>query len=224
MRVAVMQPYFFPYGGYFRLFAAVDQFVVFDSVQFPRRGRVHRTEVPGPGGNREWLTLPLARQPREVLIRDLAFAPDARTRFDRRLERYPWLRTASGEAADRVRALLFGPMESVLDFVEESVRLVATQLGFEVPLIRSSALNLDPRLGGEKRVIATVTSVGGTHYVNAPGGRGLYDARSFARAGIELSYLAPYTGRLFEFLPALMNEPLSSIRQDIFASTKLEPA
>ena len=91
-RVAVMQPYFFPYGGYFRLFAAVDQFVVFDCVQFPRRGRVHRSQVPGPGGGREWLTLPLARQPRDVRICDLAFASDARDRFDRSLERYPWLR------------------------------------------------------------------------------------------------------------------------------------
>jgi hypothetical protein len=223
-RVAVMQPYFFPYGGYFRLLAAVDQFVVFDCVQFPRRGRVHRTEVPGPGGTREWLTLPLARQPRTVLIRDLAFAPEARARFDRRLERYPWLQTASGEAADRVRALLFGSMDSVVDFVEGSVRLVATLLGFEVPLIRSSTLDLDPQLRGEKRVIAAMTSLGGTHYVNAPGGRELYKPRSFAREGMELSDLSPYKGRLFEFLTALMNEPLPSIRQDILASTTLEPA
>ena len=71
-RVAVMQPYFFPYAGYFRLFAAVDEFVIFDCVQFPRRGRVHRCEVPRSGAGREWLTLPLARQPRDVLIRSLS--------------------------------------------------------------------------------------------------------------------------------------------------------
>ena len=77
-RVAVMQPYFFPYAGYFRLLHAVDDFVIFDCVQFPRRGRVHRTQVPGPTGQVEWLTLPLARHSRDTLIRDLAFAPDAR--------------------------------------------------------------------------------------------------------------------------------------------------
>ena len=86
-RVAVMQPYFFPYAGYFRLLDVVDHFVVFDCVQFPRRGRVHRTQVPGPTGGVEWLTLPLASMPREVLIRDLAFAPAARARLDDRLSR-----------------------------------------------------------------------------------------------------------------------------------------
>jgi hypothetical protein len=41
--VAVMQPYFLPYPGYFRLFAAADQVALFDCVQFPRRGWVHRS-------------------------------------------------------------------------------------------------------------------------------------------------------------------------------------
>ena len=41
-----MQPYLFPYAGYFRLLSQVDEFVIYDCVQFPRRGRVHRTEVP----------------------------------------------------------------------------------------------------------------------------------------------------------------------------------
>ena len=64
--VAVMQPYFFPYGGYFGLFAAAETFIVYDDVQFARRGRVHRCEAPGPAGGIEWLTLPLARQSRDL--------------------------------------------------------------------------------------------------------------------------------------------------------------
>jgi WbqC-like protein len=222
-RVAVMQPYLFPYGGYFRLFAAVDQFVVFDCVQFPRRGRVHRSQVTGPGGDREWLTLPLARQPRDVRICDLAFASDARDRFDRSLERYPWLQ-AAGPTGDRVRALLYGPMESVVDFVEGSMRLVAAMLRLEVPLVRSSTLDLDPTLRGESRVIAAAAAVGATHYVNAPGGRSLYDPRGFREAGLELSYLSPYTGQLFELLPALLSESSDVLRRDVLASTVLEPA
>ena len=51
-----MQPYFFPYVGYFGLLAHVDEFVIFDCVQFPRRGRVHRTEVtPASDGEQRWL-------------------------------------------------------------------------------------------------------------------------------------------------------------------------
>ena len=40
MKLGIMQPYFFPYAGYFRLFAHVDEFVIFDCVQFRRRGRM----------------------------------------------------------------------------------------------------------------------------------------------------------------------------------------
>src|SRR3954454_12209438 len=89
-RVAVMQPYFFPYAGDFRLFAAVDEFVIFDCVQFPRRGRLHRTEVAGTSDAPEWLTLPLARQPRDVRIADLSFAPDARRRLGEGLGGGAW--------------------------------------------------------------------------------------------------------------------------------------
>src|SRR3979411_2469618 len=75
--VAIMQPYFIPYAGYFRLFAASDLFVIYDCVQFARRGWVHRNRLVDRGGTERWLTLPLQKAPRDVLIRDLRFAPDA---------------------------------------------------------------------------------------------------------------------------------------------------
>ena len=54
-----MQPYFVPYAGYFRLFAAADVFVAYDCVQFPRRGWVHRNRLPTATGMSDWLTLPV---------------------------------------------------------------------------------------------------------------------------------------------------------------------
>ena len=57
--VAIMQPYFAPYAGYFRLLATTDLFVVYDCVQFPRRGWVHRNQLPDAAGKLDWLTLPL---------------------------------------------------------------------------------------------------------------------------------------------------------------------
>ena len=77
--VAVMQPYFLPYAGYFRLFAEADLVCLFDCVQFPRRGWVHRNQLPGYTGAAKWLTLPLAKRPMAIRIDDLAFAPSAET-------------------------------------------------------------------------------------------------------------------------------------------------
>jgi WbqC-like protein family len=220
-RVAVMQPYFFPYAGYFRLFAVVDEFVIFDCVQFPRRGRVHRTEVPRSGTGREWLTLPLARQPRDVLIRELEFASGARAALDRRLAGLKWVETSAGPAASRLRAYLHGALGSPIDFLEEGLRLVADLLGLAPRLSRSSVLALDPALRGQDRVIAAASAVGATHYVNAPGGRELYDPAEFARAGIDLSFLCPYEGRFPHLLPALMGSDPQEIRADVLETTSL---
>jgi hypothetical protein len=217
-RVAVMQPYFFPYAGYFRLFAAVDEFVIFDCVQFPRRGRVHRCEVPAPNGSVEWLTLPLAHQPTGVLIRDLEFATDARQGFDERLARHQWIENGCGPAADRVRAHLVAPLESVIDYLSDGLRLVAGLLGFDVAISRSSTLDVDPTLRGQDRVVAVAAAVGATHYVNAPGGRDLYDPEGFAHHGIELSFLPPYDGRYPHLLPSLLTDPPGAIRDDVLAA------
>lgn len=215
-----MQPYFFPYAGYFRLLAAADEFVIFDCVQFPRRGRVHRTEVPGADGS-QWLTLPLASAPRDVRIDDLAFAPDAMERFEARLARHSWIEAAGGPAAGRVRRFLHAPKDSVVDYLEEGLALVADVVGLKTTLRRSSTLALDPALRGQDRVIAAAQAVGATAYVNPPGGRDLYEPEAFRRVGIELSFLVPYEGRFFQLLPALMNEEPAEIHADVLAQTRL---
>jgi hypothetical protein len=214
-----MQPYFFPYANYFRLMKAVDEFLIFDCVQFPRRGRVHRAEVFGPAGTIEWLTLPLAYQPREVLIRDLAFAPDARERFDDRVARLPWHGSATGQVADRIRTFLFAPLTSVIDYLEAGLRLVIEILGFDVAISRTSTLSLDASLHGQDRVIAAVQSVGGTHYVNLPGGRSLYNAEIFNKKGIRLSFLPAYEGPFWCLLPALMQERIEKVHANICAGS-----
>lgn len=61
MKIAVMQPYHYPYAGYFRLFAASDLFVIYDDVQFNRRGRVHRYQK-----NDKWITLPIKKTDRDT--------------------------------------------------------------------------------------------------------------------------------------------------------------
>ncbi len=218
-RVAVMQPYFFPYAGYFRLLCAVDHFVIFDCVQFPRRGRVHRTQVPGPTGGIEWLTLPLLPQPRDIVIRDLCFAQNARRILDNRLARYSWLANARGASAERLRAYLYGPLGSVVDYLEAGLRLVADLLGLAPIFSRSSRLGLDLGLKAQERVIAVVRAVGGTHYINPPGGRGLYDYKRFAGAGMTLSFLTDYQGPYRDVLPALASQPPATIAEDIRRSS-----
>lgn len=222
--LAVMQPYFYPYAGYFRLFAAADRFVVFDCVQFPRRGRVHRAEVVGPDGSVQWLTLPLAKQPRNTLICDLAFATDARPRLDAELRRLPWVRGASGEPAERIREHLNSSLDSVADFLVAGLDLACGLLGLPGPALRSSSLRIDPQLRGEDRIVEIVRRLKADQYINAPGGRNLYDLASFSDAGVELRFLPPFDGQVFQLLPALMSGDTATIRGEILGFGGLQPA
>jgi hypothetical protein len=219
-----MQPYFFPYSGYFRLFAAADDFVIYDCVQFPRRGRVHRAQVPGPAEQARWLTLPLARQPQDIAISELRFADAARALFDRRLDALPWLARADGPCADALRRQLRAPLVDVVAFLQDSLKLVTDLMGFSPRILRSSGLEVDPGLCGQERVIAIARAVGATHYVNAPGGRALYDPAAFADAGMTLEFLTPYTGAFMQMLPALASQPADALRADVLAQTRIERA
>lgn len=209
--VALMQPYFFPYPRYFRLFAEVDEFIVHDDIQFPKRGRVHRAQTTGPHGELEWLTLPLRHQSQDTLIRDCAFSDGARATFDKRLRHFGSIDSARGPAADRIREYLHAPLTSFLDYVEAGLRLVTGLLGMSTPMTRCSALGLPPSLHGQDRVIAAVRAAGATRYVNLPGGRDLYDPATFAHDGIELAFLAPYDGPHRDTLRALMTLPPETI-------------
>lgn len=68
MKIAIMQPYYYPYAGYFRLFVAADLFVILDDVQLNRRGRVHRCQV-----KEKWIhTLPIKKTSRDdTMIKDM---------------------------------------------------------------------------------------------------------------------------------------------------------
>lgn len=216
-RIAVMQPYFYPYAGYFRLLDRVDEFVLYDCVQFPRRGRVHRCEVPAADGGTQWLTLPLARQARDVRIADLRFAADARARFDAELRRLPWIAAARGPHADAVRAHLSAPLDDVVGYLERGLALVRDLLGLRCAFRRSSSLDIPPGLRGEERILAIAHGLGATHYLNAPGGRALYSATRFDAAGVALDFLPDYGGPHRFLLPALLRESADALRADLRA-------
>jgi WbqC-like protein len=193
------------------------------AVRAPRRGWVHRCLVPSPAGADEWLTLPIATCPRETTIKDLRFAGDARASLDARLARYPWIASGQGKAAETVRAHLASPLEDVTTFLIAGLKLVCNVLGFSPTVTRSSSFGLDPLLRGEQRVIAAARAVGATRYVNAPGGRQLYDDRRFAEHGIELLFLSNYGGTHRHMLHALAHSDPGAIRADVLDHCELSP-
>jgi hypothetical protein len=221
--VAVIQPYFIPYAGYFRLFAAADVVVMFDCVQFPRRGWVHRNRLRLASGNLDWLTLPLANAPRDTRIADLRFASDGSERLRTAIRRFPSIESAHRNGHDMVESLLDLTGMDVARYLCDRVCDIAELLGFARPMMRSSSMGIPAHLRAQDRVLAIVKALGGTRYVNPSGGRELYDHSTFATEGIELRFLTPYGGAVESVLGRLLAEPVSQISGEIAAETLLVP-
>lgn len=221
--IAVIQPYFFPYAGYYRLFAASDVVVMFDCVQFPRRGWVHRNRFELANGETDWLSLPLAKPAYDARIAALRFPPDATQRLDAAVRRFPALDGARKSGHAIMKRMFDFSNENVTDYLCDQIRDVTQTLGIERPMLRSSTLDIDPELRAQDRVLAIVTALGGTRYVNPSGGRELYDRESFARAGVDLQFLTPYGGSMESMLARLLAQPPDDISGEIGRETTLAP-
>lgn len=221
MTVAVIQPYFMPYAGYFRLFTAADVVVMFDCVQFPRRGWVHRNRMPLASGESDWFTLPIAKMPRDARISELRFASGASERIGEAMRRFPLLENARKSGNEDVLSLLDVGDGDVTAYLCGQIARVTQRLGISRPMPRSSALALPPSLTAADRVIAVVKAMGASTYVNPSGGRDLYFSERFAAEGIALRFLTPYAGSYDSILARLLLETSGEIAGEIVRETVL---
>ncbi len=221
--VAVIQPYFLPYAGYFRLFQAADCVVIFDCVQFPRRGWVHRNRFRLSNGEFDWLTLPIEKTDRSALIASLRFAPYAEKRLRESIRRFPILEKARIEGDPALGPLFEMGSGEVSPYLVGLLRYFSDRLQIRFDPIISSTLNIDPDLRGQERVIAIVEAVGGTRYVNPSGGRDLYDPARFNASNIDLRFLSEYTGDPGSILDRILNNGPEAVAAEILEQTILLP-
>jgi len=193
-----MQPYLFPYLGYFQLLSAVDEFWLLDDVQFIRRGWMNRNRILVSGREHPF-TVPVISGSRDRLVRDVNFHADAVPALER-LTRT--MRHAYAATPGRTEAIEM--LESVISFANEhsshldfttltryALLEFSIRLGVDTPVRRSSELSMPTDIRGQQRIIAVCVGADGSHYLNMEGGRALYSPEQFADNGIFLQFLSP---------------------------------
>jgi hypothetical protein len=186
MRVAIMQPYLFPYLGYYQLAAAVDRWVFYDDAMFIKQGYINRNSILFNGATYRF-SVPIKDQSSFQLINEHHAIPP----FDK------ILRTISQAYVKAPNfALVFQMVASVLDGRETNIALMAgaslhavfDYLGIGIQSSWSSAIPGHQRLKGQDRVLAICKTLGASEYVNPIGGLELYGEASFATRGIRLRF------------------------------------
>lgn len=190
MKVAIMQPYFFPYIGYFQLMHAVDTFVIFDDVQFIKKGWIHRNQIVMDGEPHPF-TLSIQKMSQNKLIceHERALAEETVVRQIKQLHHAYQKAPYFNEAMPVLERALSNPKRNVAIYLAQSLQEVAHYLQIDTSFLFTSDLKGNPALKGQERILDYCRQLDATHYINAINGRALYDEESFQKSGVALSFL-----------------------------------
>jgi hypothetical protein len=193
MKVAVMQPYFLPYIGYFQLMKHVDQYVIYDNIQFTKKGWIHRNRFL-QNGKDELFTLPILKDSDFLDIRDRKLADeflDLNKRQLRKIEAAYRKAPFFNEVYPKIeKCFLFMEHQNLFDFVFYSISIIRDYLKIDTPILISSIIGIDNHnLKGKDKVQYICKKLEANQYINPIGGIELYDKSDFAIQGLKLNFL-----------------------------------
>jgi len=195
-----MQPYFFPYIGYFQLMSVTDVFVLYDDVQYTDQRWINRNRIL-LNERAHWLTLPVRRSSHLLPINAREYVGDHRIR--RRLlttVRHAYVNSPQFPLTfPFIESLILFEHTNVAYFNEHALRELARLLALRCTITSSSTLRVDPTMTGQARVLEICRRLSATEYVNPIGGVDLYDSAAFANAGLRLSFVRPIETRYLQF-------------------------
>jgi hypothetical protein len=190
MKIAIMQPYLFPYIGYFQLINAVDEFVIYDNIQFTKKGWINRNRIL-VNGDFAYITLPLKKDSDYLNIKDRFLADtwelDRKKILNRIVESY---RNAPffNDVFPLVELCIMHDDINLFDFIFNSIQLIINYLEINTKLIKSSTININHNLKSEEKVIALCNNQNASLYINPIGGLYLYNKENFRQNNLDLNF------------------------------------
>lgn len=192
-RVAVMQPYFFPYLGYFSLIKQVDRFVLLDPVQFIEHGWINRNRILKQNGGWLYIRRPVLSHSHKTLIKDIR-VNDVQPWKDRLFSQlFTYKKVAKHFVCvrDLMEEALSGEHETITSLNKATLEAVCRYIGIpaEFEILSNMNLEVEPPTASDEWALNICTAMGNVaEYWNPPGGQDFYDVSKYAAAGIELKF------------------------------------
>jgi hypothetical protein len=189
MRLAIMQPYFLPYIGYFQLIAAVDQFVVYDNIKYTKKGWINRNRLLLHGVDVTF-SLPLKKDSDslDVVQRELATDFDRSrllNQFRGAYSRAPYF----PKTFHLLECIVSSEERNLFRYIHHSLVETCAHLGIDTEIRISSDVPIDHGLKSQDKVLAICEALGAESYINSIGGVDLYSKETFEQRGIALRFL-----------------------------------
>lgn len=231
MRLAIMQPYFFPYIGYFQLIAAVDQFIVYDNIKYTKKGWINRNRML-QNGKDVMFSLPLKSDSDSLDVCERELAADFNrdkllNQFKGAYRRAPYF----AQTFPLIEQIVRYEDVNLFRFLHHSIVRTCEHFGITTEIRISSGITIDHNLKSQDKVLALCATTGANTYINTIGGMELYSKETFREKGIELKFIKSkpfeYAQLGAEFVPwlsiidVMMFNPLDTIQTCITTNYEL---
>ena len=207
MKLAIMQPYFLPYIGYWQLINAVDTFVIYDNIKYTKKGWINRNNYL-LNGKLKTFSIPLKKDSDYLNIDDRYLFEG----FDKN-KLLNQIKGAYGKAPyfnsvfSLIKSIINYKERNLFSYIKNSIEAVYDYLNLNTNIINSSSIQINHDRKGQDKVISICEILNATTYINPIGGVDLYDKKTFRNYGINLEFIKPkiikYKQFDFEFVDSL---------------------
>lgn len=190
MKVGIMQPYFLPYIGYWQLINAVDKYVVYDDVNFIKKGWINRNRILS-NGNDLFINILINKMSQNKLINETFLVEDESWKnkllktIENSYKKAPYYNCVM----PILKNIVLNKENNLALYLFNSLVLVNRYIGIDTKIILSSSIIKDNKLKGTDKILEICEKLNATEYYNAIGGIELYSFDIFRKNGIILSFL-----------------------------------
>lgn len=186
MKAAIMQPYLFPYLGYFQLIRSVNEFIVYDDVNYIKGGWINRNYILC-NAEKQLVTIPLNSASPNKLINEIDLKKNHKIlkTISYNYKNAPYFSTIY----PIIEEILTNTEENLSKFLLHQLKVICNYLELRPTWKISSSIEKNNDLHGEEKVLSICKEIGATHYINSSGGKELYDKVTFIKQNIQLSFI-----------------------------------
>lgn len=201
--IAIMQPYIFPYIGYWQLIAAVDKFIILDDVNYIKRGWINRNKIRSGR-----FIIPLQESSQNKLIKDLYIHGDCEDFYKSVRNTYQY-----APYFQEVWPLLNIPGTMISNAIYWTINNICKYLEIKTDIVPSSTVYNNKDIKGQQRIAQICIMEQATRYINPINGFDLYDEPMFSQYGIELRFLKTKIQNNLSIIDILMHNSKEQVQK-----------
>jgi len=185
MKLAIMQPYTFPYLGYFQLINYVDKWVIFDDTQYISKGWINRNRILHPDEKKEWqyFTVPIKKHHLESKIKDVEINDDLKWRdeFLGKLTSYKKKAPFYAETREFIGDCISFNCSTISEWAEFTLKSTCNYLSipFDYLIFSKMKINTDNIEHAGQWALEIADAMDADEYVNPHGGYSIFNENEF---------------------------------------------